>query len=66
MMWHLTTPTTAFLHLDCEIEIATGQIIRGVFISCDTFRSNKNIDYSEWERWREVDNANETFEGAEI
>lgn len=58
-MWHLSQPTQAFWHLPCEIEIANGSIIRGVFLSVDRFRSDKNVDYYEWVQWREVDESDE-------
>lgn len=62
-MWHTVAPQSIFWFSPCEIETADGKIIRGVFLSVDRFRSEKNIDFYEWLRWREVSNQElETLE----
>lgn len=60
-MWQFITPPSKIWFTPCEIEIANGSIVRGVFLSVDRFRSDKNVDYYEWVQWRLVDNSLDTF-----
>ena len=54
--WRTDAPA---LYVPCEIVIASGQIVRGDFIDAETFRSDKFVDYWEWEKWRLVEQSEE-------